>query len=65
MPYYGLADAEEIEGTVTGSYLSDKPVSGNASLTLYVKQPWTLPDAHFKRVSSQYFEYVSCWLVWV
>ncbi|XP_069979705.1 CD109 antigen [Penaeus vannamei] len=58
MPYYGLADAEEIEGTVTGSYLSDKPVSGNASLTLYVKQPWTLPDAHFERVSSQYFEYV-------
>lgn len=59
MPFYGLPDDEAIEGTITGSFTNDKPVYGNATITLYVKQPWTLPDSEFKLVDSQYFEYVS------
>ncbi|KAK3859992.1 hypothetical protein Pcinc_033930 [Petrolisthes cinctipes] len=58
MPFYGLPDDEAIEGTITGSFTNDKPVYGNATITLYVKQPWTLPDSEFKRVDSQYFPYV-------
>lgn len=59
MPFYGLPDDEAIEGTITGSFTNDKPVYGNATITLYVKQPWTLPDSEFKLVESQYFPYVS------
>ncbi|XP_042213944.1 CD109 antigen-like isoform X2 [Homarus americanus] len=58
MPFYGLSDDEEIQGTLTGSYLTDKPIYGNASLTLYVKQPWTLPDSDFSRVSSIFYNHV-------
>ncbi|XP_071531816.1 CD109 antigen-like [Panulirus ornatus] len=58
MPFYGLSDDEEIKGNLTGSYSSEKPVYGNASLTLYVKQPWSLPDSQLKRVSSIYYSYV-------
>nr|XP_045599597.1 CD109 antigen-like [Procambarus clarkii] len=58
MPFYKRSDEEAITGTLTGSYITDKPVYGNASLSLYVKQPWTLPDSHFKLVSSLYYHYV-------
>ncbi|KAK7017960.1 hypothetical protein SK128_001866, partial [Halocaridina rubra] len=58
LPFYGMSTDEEIVGVLTGSYVTDKPVYGNASLTLSVKQPWTLPDSHYKEVDSLYFEYV-------
>nr|XP_053644901.1 LOW QUALITY PROTEIN: CD109 antigen-like [Cherax quadricarinatus] len=58
MPYYAMDDEEEITGLVTGSYSTDKPIYGNATLTLYVKRPWTLPDTEFKEVSDLYLDYV-------
>ncbi|XP_066953727.1 LOW QUALITY PROTEIN: CD109 antigen-like [Macrobrachium rosenbergii] len=58
MPFYGLATDEEIEGTFTGSYTTDKPIYGNVTLTLYAKQPWSRPDSEFKEVSSVFFDYV-------
>nr|XP_045598849.1 CD109 antigen-like [Procambarus clarkii] len=58
MPFYTMSDEEEITGLLTGSFATDKPISGNATLTLYVKQPWMLPDSEFKLVSSIFYDYV-------
>ncbi|XP_063851279.1 CD109 antigen-like [Scylla paramamosain] len=58
LPYYALSTDEEITGTISGTYTTDKPIYGNASLSVYVKQPWDRPDSDFKYVTTEIFEYV-------
>ncbi|CAL4175988.1 unnamed protein product, partial [Meganyctiphanes norvegica] len=58
MPAYHLTTDDSIGGTLTGSYATDKPILGNATLIYSVKQPYTKTDDEFIEIATQHLNNV-------